>query len=273
MPLSIGSPTYFTGFSRCHRQAARCVRYISLLLLMPPAPAQPAADPVIIPVSTAVESSEQWSEPLDLLEEDLNVNWKHFSSVEQTTLDDVWVRTAATNDEDAQLVCLGDPKGFLYTEKEYGEFDLTFEWQIVSDPNGNSGVLVFTQDDPRLWPTSIQIQLHQPAAGSVFPSGDAITDATVKREGLARPVGEWNECRITSHSGRILVHVNGAKAGEVTGCKPAAGRIAIQSEGSEVRFRRIHLRQPEPKRVSDTEDPKSKDGDVKPNDDDSSTAG
>jgi hypothetical protein len=185
-----------------------------------------------------------WSKPQDLLEGELATHWKHFSSVDATKFPDVWKRFPNDDKTKTELVCTGTPRGYLYTNQKYAEFDLSFEWRYDSDPNGNSGVLVFTQDDQRLWPTSIQIQLHQPEAGSVFPSGDAETDGPHKKEGLANAVGEWNTCHIVSRSGRVLVHINGDKAGEVKGCKPATGRIAIQSEGSEVHFRRVMIRTP-----------------------------
>lgn len=185
-----------------------------------------------------------WSEPQDLLEGELAAHWKHFSSVDATQLSDVWKRKVHDDKSKTELICTGTPRGYLYTHQQYTEFDFSFEWRYDSDPNGNSGVLVFTQHDQRLWPTSIQIQLHQPEAGSVFPSGVAEADGPYKQEGLANAVGEWNQCQIVSRSGRVLVHINGDKAAEVKDCKPASGRIAIQSEGSEVHFRRLMIRTP-----------------------------
>ena len=89
----------------------------------------------------------------------------------------------------------------------------------------------------------MQVQLHQPKAGSVFPSGDAMSDHTSEAEpDLARPVDNWNEGKIVSQGGRLSVEVNGKKAGEVSGAKPSTGSIALQSEGSVVHFRRIRLR-------------------------------
>lgn len=193
----------------------------------------------------AIEKQDAlWSEPQDLLEGELEAHWKHFSSVDATQLSDVWKRKAHDDKSKTELICTGTPRGYLYTNQQYTEFDFSFEWRYDSDPNGNSGVLVFTQHDQRLWPTSIQIQLHQPEAGSVFPSGVAEADGPYKKEGLANAVGEWNKCQLVSRSGRVVVHINGEKAGEVNGCNPASGRIAIQSEGSEVHFRRLMIRTP-----------------------------
>ena len=141
------------------------------------------------------------------------------------------------------MICSGEPKGFLYTTETCTEFELTLEWKFPKDADGNSGVLVYTQDEPRIWPTSMQVQLHQPKAGSVFPSGDAMSDQSSELErDLARPVGTWNEGKIISRGGRLSVEVNGKNAGEVSGAKPSSGSIALQSEGSVVHFRRIRLR-------------------------------
>ena len=235
----------FSPHSRCARQystAAHIVRP-GLAVMTAIFVATSTTNAQIIPAAPAANVPDEFfGEPRDLLKEELSEHWTHFSSVDQTPLGNVWKRVPAGDQETTELVCSGDPRGYLYTNQQYTEFDMTFEWRYLSDPNGNSGVLVFTQNDRRLWPTSIQVQLHQPKAGSVFPSGKAVTENIVKQEGLAKPVGEWNKCQIVSRSGRVLVHINGQKSGEVTGCNPASGRIALQSEGSIVHFRRMMIR-------------------------------
>ncbi|MCH2210654.1 MAG: DUF1080 domain-containing protein [Fuerstiella sp.] len=221
------------------------VRYLlnvpaAFLFVMPAIEAQTELE-----TPDAAVSDQSWSKPRDLLSGEFQSCWKHFSCVDETPLASVWKRTVEENSKLVELVCSGDPRGYLYTNDEFGDFDLTFEWRFVSDANGNSGVLVFTQDDQRLWPTSMQVQLHQPEAGSIFPGGEAVSGSTVRKEDLANPVGRWNKCRIISRNRSIVVHVNGKKSGEVSDCKPARGRIALQSEGSVVHFRRILIRTPE----------------------------
>ena len=177
---------------------------------------------------------------VDLLAEDMSKNWELFSSKEDTPMSEVW--KIAVVDKERRLVCSGTPKGFLFTKKTYEHFELKFEWKYVTDPNGNSGVLIFTKNEPRLWPTSIQVQLHQPRAGCIFPSGEATSDNTSEAKDLAFEVGKWNRCRVVADGGRISVEINGKPAGEVSGCKPAMGSIALQSEGSETHFRNMQLR-------------------------------
>ena len=182
-------------------------------------------------------------ETVDLLTEDLTQHWKVFSSAPATPDLPVWKVIREGDDKELILICSGEPKGFLYTTETFSDFELTLEWKYPKDADGNSGVLVYTQDEPRIWPTSMQVQLHQPKAGSVFPSGDAMSDHSSEAEpGLARPVDTWNEGKIVSQGGRLSVEVNGRKAGEVSGAKPSSGSIALQSEGSVVHFRRIRLR-------------------------------
>ena len=181
--------------------------------------------------------------PVDLLTDDLTQHWKVFSSVPATEDMPVWKVIREGDEKELILICSGEPKGFLYTTETFSEFELTLEWKYPKDPDGNSGVLVYTQDEPRIWPTSMQVQLHQPKTGSIFPSGDGMSDHSSEADpDLARAVDTWNEGKIVSQSGRLRMEVNGRKAGEVSGAKPSSGSIALQSEGSVVHFRRIRLR-------------------------------
>jgi len=181
------------------------------------------------------------SRNVDLLARSLPETWTMFSSREETRLGDVW-KVVESNGEKL-LICTGTPKGFLLTKRQYQNFELSFEWKYVSDPNGNSGVLAFTKNEPRLWPTSLQVQLHQPSAGSIFPSGDATSDSAKEATGLALEIGKWNKCRVVARNGKVSVEINGKQAGEVSGCKPYQGSIALQSEGSETHFRRMIIRE------------------------------
>jgi len=197
-----------------------------------------------VPATEAPQTSpSKETDAKDLLAGEFTTNWKQFSSDSQTDAANVWKIMQELPDAERILICTGAPKGFAFTSADYSDFELSLEWRYPEDPSGNSGILIYTQNEPRIWPTAIQIQLHQPKAGSIFPSGDAITDNTLdSAPDLARPVKTWNTCRIVSRSGRIAVEINGKRVGEVTGAKPAVGRIALQSEGSIVHFRKIRLK-------------------------------
>jgi hypothetical protein len=65
------------------------------------------------------------------------------------------------------LRCTGSPTGYLRTRQAYKDFRVSFQWRYPENVNGNSGVLVHTTGPDKIWPRSIQVQLHAPKAGSV----------------------------------------------------------------------------------------------------------
>ena len=202
-----------------------------------------------------------------LLTESFSSDWHFFPS--DPDAPSVWSlrrepTEQANGDEEFVLVCSGAVKGFAYTKAKFSDFELKLEWRFPSDNSGNSGVLLFTQSEPRIWPTSLQLQLHQPTAGSLIPSGDAKAETTQDADGsLVRPIGEWNECRIVCNGGTVTVEINGKRAGQATGVTPHSGSIALQSEGSEVHFRRIQIR-PLPAPATPSSEPSTSSADSKP---------
>ena len=62
-----------------------------------------------------------------------------------------------------------------------------------------------------------------------------------KTEAAEKPEGEWNTYEITFDGPSLSVLVNGKKVNEAKGAKVFPGRIALQSEGGEIHFRRIEL--------------------------------
>ncbi|MFG0335831.1 MAG: DUF1080 domain-containing protein [Maioricimonas sp. JB049] len=167
--------------------------------------------------------------------------WDFYSGKRDSQREETWKVEAGHGDLSPVLICTGQPYGYIRTRAEFSNFQFGLQWRYPEDDNGNSGIFVYTSGDNRIWPTSFQVQLHQPTAGSIFPSGAAKSDNELRNE-LGDPASEWNECVVTSINGRISVMINGKKVGEVTGCDPRRGSIALQSEGSEIHFRQIWLR-------------------------------
>jgi hypothetical protein len=165
----------------------------------------------------------------------------HFSAGEDARIGDTW-RVEETAEDGIVLICLGQPYGYIRTETQYADFEFGLEWRYPTAENGNSGVLVHTSGDDKIWPTAIQVQLHTPSAGSILPTGGASPKTTVRVKELSRPVNEWNACVLTCRGGRLSVVINNTLAGEIEGCVPDSGCIALQSEGSEIHFRKIWLR-------------------------------
>ncbi|MCA8991567.1 MAG: DUF1080 domain-containing protein [Planctomycetaceae bacterium] len=171
-------------------------------------------------------------------------SWTFFAGEQNVPVSKTWKVETDPSTNTPVLVCTGEPYGYIRTRTGYQEFELNLEWKYPQDQNGNSGILLFTSGDDRIWPDSLQVQLHHSTAGSTFPSGSAKSNNELRNvPALSRPVGQWNECKVISRNGRITVFVNEKKIGEVTGCEPNMGTIALQSEGSEIHFRELWIRE------------------------------
>jgi hypothetical protein len=145
------------------------------------------------------------------------------------------------------LRCTGQPTGYLRTRQVYGDFRISVQWRYPNNVNGNSGVLVHTTGPDKIWPRSIQVQLHAPKAGSILIHGGATTDNIVNVSNRIKDPRKWNSCVITCRAGELDIQINGKRIGRVTGCTPRSGQVALQSEGSEVHFRNIQFeRSPKP---------------------------
>jgi hypothetical protein len=197
----------------------------------PPALEDPPAQPVDPPFLSLLSD--------DVISEKV---WVFISREKEAPLTETWQLQQLEGE--AVLVCRGEPYGYLKTTKAFADFQLKLEWRFPFDENGNSGILLYTngQEKDQVWPTAIQVQLHQPVCGSVFCSGGAQSDNEIRDvHDVCKAVNEWNSCEITSMGGRLSVEMNGKQVGVVTGCRPNSGGIALQSEGSEVHFRRIRV--------------------------------
>ncbi len=161
-------------------------------------------------------------------------------------LEDVW------SIQEGVLVCKGKPTGYLYTKAPFTSYVLDVEWRF--DPTkgaGNSGVLLRLNGEHKVWPRSIEAQLHSTHAGDFWNIGEMgmqTTDARRKGRNTKhthpneKPLGEWNHYRIVVDGPWVQLTVNGQVLNEAWDCEVLAGPIALQSEGAEIHFRRVALR-------------------------------
>jgi hypothetical protein len=186
--------------------------------------------------------------------------WSHFLVDPKVPMADVW------SVKDGVLVCKGDPLGYLYTNAEYTSFKLTVEWRWAPGAAArlgktpNSGVLMRVTPDPKGVPPAYEAQLQSGNAGDVYGfwglplEGDSTRGRAAKAhellgdmvgfkklEAAEKPEGEWNVYEITLDGPSLVVLVNGKKLNEAKGAKVFPGRIALQSEGGEIHFRRVEL--------------------------------
>lgn len=164
----------------------------------------------------------------------------------------------------------GQPSGYLRTHDSFGDdYHLSLEWAWEGERGGNSGVLLHvTQPDVLFgWPQSMEVQLQSGSAGDFWVIGEDQVDVTVpnmaerraaKKEGdlhshrrirrlpfeesPERPIGQWNRMDIELKGDRIRVWVNGRLVNEGSGLTVRSGAIALQSEGTPIRFRNVYVR-------------------------------
>lgn len=157
--------------------------------------------------------------------------------------------------ENGMLVCQGKPIGYIRTVKEYENYRLSLEWRWpAGTEGGNNGVLVHTSTPNALgpWPKSVEVQLARNNAGDFWVIGTTIEvpDAERRRkdrrhiklkDGMEKPIGEWNKMEIECRGDEIKVWVNGELVNHGTQASVRRGAISLQSEGALIHFRNIYL--------------------------------
>jgi hypothetical protein len=163
------------------------------------------------------------------------------------------------------LVSLGEPRGHLITDSSYRDYRLEIEYRFAAKP-GNAGVLVHASTPRALYgmfPRSIEVQMEHRNAGDFWciledihvpdmesrrgpPAQWGTTEGKARRirnltEDSEKPVGEWNTMVIEAVGRSIRVWVNGDLVNDGSDATADRGRIALQSEGSEVEFRKLSL--------------------------------
>jgi len=166
---------------------------------------------------------------------------------EGAALSDVW------SIQDGVLACKGQPIGYLRTKERFDSFHLSLEWRF--DPAkgaGNSGVLLRVVGEDKVWPRSIEAQLHSGNAGDIWnidafamAADPARTDGrrTERAQPASeKPLGEWNRYDILLDGPRLELRVNGVLQNTADWCEELPGFIALQSEGAAIEFRDVRLR-------------------------------
>lgn len=175
--------------------------------------------------------------------------------------------------KDDMIVTTGKPVGYLRTDRMYENFILEFEWFHAPNPKGsvgNSGLFVWGDPIPAMgtgYTRSIEVQVlvnllykdKKTGLPTATSHGDlfSIWGATCKPD-RPHPTGAqrclpsedrvkgeytWNHYRVTANNGVLKLAVNGKEVSGVSECKPRKGYLALESEGSECRFKNIKIKE------------------------------
>jgi hypothetical protein len=151
------------------------------------------------------------------------------------------------------LRCEGKPTGYMRTETPYADYHLHVEWRWP-EKAGNNGVLVHMSGEDKVWPRSLECQLHSGNAGDFWVIGGlefaehakggprVKGRRTIKlKDSSEKPLGQWNTYDIVCKDDWIVVFVNGVLQSVGTKCSDKSGKICLQSEGAVIEYRNIYI--------------------------------
>jgi hypothetical protein len=161
--------------------------------------------------------------------------------------------------EDGVIVCRGSN---LYTQQQYGDFHLTFEFQLTPGSNNGLGIRTPLEGDPAYSGMELQIlDDADPKYASIqsWQSHGSIYGVAAARRGCLKPVGQWNRQEVIAAGKHITVILNGETildadiehassngtpdGNEHPGLMNARGHIAFLGHGSVVKFRKIEIKE------------------------------
>jgi len=163
--------------------------------------------------------------------------------------------------ENGVLVCPADGGGNLYTEKEYANFVLRFEFKLSA--GGNNGIGIRAPLDGPASYLGMEIQILDDAdpkyQSRIKPAQyhGSIYDVVPAEHGFKKPTGEWNAEEITADGRHIKVVLNGhtlvdanlddVKDPEVLkkhpGLQRKTGHIGFLGHGTRVEFRNVRIKE------------------------------
>jgi hypothetical protein len=157
--------------------------------------------------------------------------------------------------KDGIIVVSGKPNGYFYTDKSYKNYVLLYDWQykrpadLTNDSTflGNSGALVHIQPPHKVWPVCVEVQGMNKNHGMVIYvaglKGEKAMFDRAAKDKATKPVGQWNTTEIVCKAdGSISAKINGTP---VSSGKSALteGPIGFQSEGAEIHFKNILIKE------------------------------
>ncbi len=163
--------------------------------------------------------------------------------------------------ENGRIVCPADGGGNLFTEKEYANFVLRFEFLLTPGANNGIGIRAPYEGDAAYKGMEIQIlddgdNMYKGKIRSEQFHG-SVYDVIPARTGYRNPVGEWNQEEITANGRQITVRLNGVVILDANldtvrepkvldkhpGLARTSGHIGFLGHGSRVEFRNIRIEQ------------------------------
>jgi uncharacterized protein involved in high-affinity Fe2+ transport len=161
--------------------------------------------------------------------------------------------------ENGELVC--KPGGNLYTEAEFSDFHLRFDFKLT--PGANNGLGIRVQPGAHAAYEAIELQILDDTAEKYkdlkpWQFHGSVYGIVPAKQGFLKPVGEWNSQEVIAEGNHIKVILNGetivdADLKEATkdgmpdgkehpGLFNASGRLGFIGHGDVLHFRNIRVK-------------------------------
>jgi hypothetical protein len=169
---------------------------------------------------------------------------------------------------DGTIVSEGTGGGWLMHPKEFGDLELRLEYKLRK--GGNSGVVLRCPKEPpkgargyAAEPSQVayEIQLmddenSREGKDPLYCTGSVWGIVPAKKQGVNKPLGEWNELRVVARGTKLTVTINGEvvqdtdlkdHAAKVKGKNPyflaTKGYVGLQSWEGRVEFRNLRIKE------------------------------
>lgn len=162
--------------------------------------------------------------------------------------------------ENGVLVCPADGGGNLFTDREYANFVLRFEFKLEENSNNGVGIRAPLEGDAAYQGMEIQIldDYGPEYKGKLKPwqYHGSVYEIAPAKQGFLKPVGQWNQEEIVADGRRIKVKLNGTWIVDTNlddvkdsdllkrhpGVSRTSGYIGFLGHGTRVEFRNIRIR-------------------------------
>lgn len=153
--------------------------------------------------------------------------------------------------EDGLLVCeSGSDKkyGYLSTEKNYDNFEITLEF--LQEANGNSGVFIrSTFEGTKVSGWQVEVAPPNHDTGGIYESYGRgwLVKIPDEKEDILK-MGEWNKMKIRVVGGQVTTWLNGQQMVDINDDEIAAGKGAIALQihsggGIKVKWRNLRVKE------------------------------
>lgn len=176
---------------------------------------------------------------------------------------DGWVgSTGGYAVEEGAIVCIPGKGGNLFTEKEYGDFILRFEFKLTPGANNGLGIRAPLKGNAAY--VGMELQVLDNTADKYknlkpYQYHGSIYGVVPAKRGHLKPVGEWNKQEVICQGKQVKVILNGETIVDADiekastpktldgrdhpGLKRTKGHIGFLGHGSRVEFRKLRIKE------------------------------